>query len=102
MFFSTFMLYYRYYRLPTGGSRLQQNIPEAIERIRYMEALFDRLQAVFSEEDLQILLTYYEGGQWLADYRLDELGLLPPDLKRGVLSQDGVYNFLFEITENPD
>ena len=81
---------------------MQQNIPEAIERIRYMEALFDRLQAAFSEEDLQILLTYYAVGQWLADYRLDELGLLPPDLKRGVLSQDGVYNFLFEITENPD
>ena len=80
---------------------MQQNIPEAIERIRYMETLFDKLQAAFSEEDLQILLTYYEGGQWLADYRLDELGLLPPDLKRGVLSQDGVYNFFLKSQKLP-
>ena len=73
---------------------MQQNIPEAIERIRYMETLFDRLQAAFSEEDLQILLTYYEGGQWLRDFTLDEQGCFPVDLKRGVLSQDAVYDFL--------
>lgn len=62
-----------------------------------MEGLFDSLQADFSPEALQILLQYYEGGQWLQDYRLDELGYLPPDLKRGVLSEDGVYNFLAEL-----
>ena len=79
---------------------MEQNISEAIARIRYMEALFDTLQADFSPETLQILLQYYEGGQWLQDYRLDVLGYLPPELKRGVLSEDGIYNFLTEITEN--
>ena len=45
-------------------------------------------------EMLRLLRRYYEGGQWLRDYELDEQGLLPRDLKRGVLSQDGVYDFL--------
>ena len=45
-------------------------------------------------EMLRLLRRYYEDGQWLQDYELDEQGLLPRDLKRGVLSQDGVYDFL--------
>ena len=82
---------------PQEGIPLEQTILEAIRRIRYMETLFDALQANFSAEALQILLQYYESGQWLQDYRLDELGYLPPELKRGVLSEDGVYNFLAEL-----
>ena len=68
---------------------------DAILRIREMEARFDRLLADSPEpEDLSILLDYYENGQWLRDYRLDEQGLLPSDLKRGILSEDGFYNYL--------
>ena len=33
----------------------------------------------------------------MEDYQLDEQGLFPPGLKRGVLSEDGVYNFLTEL-----
>ena len=79
--------------------------PAIIDRIRQMEACFDALQQALAqdpaadnepwfESELQTLLAYYEGGQWLYDYTLDEAGLLPPDLKRGVLSQDAVYNFM--------
>ena len=32
----------------------------------------------------------------LSDFEADEAGLLPPDLKRGVLSEDGIYNLLEE------
>ena len=75
----------------------------AIDRIAQMELCFDILlaadtSAIRKDPALRTLLeqltTYYEGGQWLQDYRLDEQGLLPPDLKRGVLSQDAVYLFL--------
>ena len=60
-----------------------------------MEARFDRLLADSPEpDDLSILLDYYENGQWLRDYRLDEQRLLPSDLKRGILSEDGFYNYL--------
>ena len=77
-------------------------ISEATERIRQMEARFDNLLAlaeldpaqIREQEDFRILLAYYEGGQWLRDYALDEQGLLPRDLKRGILSEDGFWNLL--------
>lgn len=73
---------------------------EAIDRIRRMEEIFDTLRADPSRTDLRRELTaYYEGGQWLRDYELDERGLLPKDLKQGILSQDGVYNFLSDTEE---
>ncbi len=82
---------------------------ETIARIEKMEQHFDllcdrvktgpdflekdeSLRAVFDE-----LIHYYTGGRWLRDYELDEKGLLPGDLKRGVLSQDGIYNLLSEM-----
>ena len=72
----------------------------AIERITRMEEVFDVLRADPAREDLRReLAAYHEGGQWLHDYELDEAGLLPPDLKRGVLAQDGVYNFLNDTEE---
>ena len=79
---------------------------ETIERIRVMEQYFDLLQEIAisdpnalregssSAQKLKILAQYYESGQWLRDYELDEQGLLPQNLKRGVLSQDVLYAFL--------
>lgn len=84
---------------------------EAIERVRQMEAYFDKLQDVVNKnsdalwddasvrEIIGILTRYYEGGQWLKDYELDERGMLPGDLKRGVLAQDAVYDLLEMISD---
>lgn len=78
----------------------------AIERIRQMERYFDMLQntaphALRGDPSLQTalrtLIQYYENGQWLKDYQLDEQGLLPQGLKRGVLSQDALYDLLERI-----
>ena len=68
---------------------------DIIERITHMEALFDRArrEGVMPKE----LSDYYFGGQWLQDYQADERGELPPELKRGVLSEDGVWNLLTEL-----
>ena len=82
---------------------MQHALDEAIHRIQKMEAVFDALQDLSFREDphfpayLQALINYYENGQWLRDYALDEQGYLPNGLKRGVLSEDGVYNFLAQI-----
>ncbi len=42
------------------------------------------------------LEAYYGGGEWLSDYEADEAGLLPKDLLRGVLSEDGLHDLLAE------
>lgn len=67
---------------------------ERVERIKRMEAVYDRLHIAFDRELFTELRAYYEGGAWLSDYLSDERGELPPDLKRGVLSQDGVWELL--------
>lgn len=91
--------------MEAAKSEIQDPVNDAICRVREMEQRFDDLQAgrlsgAEFREQLQILLRYYEGGQWLADYRMDEAGCFPADLKRGVLSEDAVYNFLTELEED--
>lgn len=89
----------------------QEKLQETIERITLMEFYLDTIQKAleinpgFLKKEapagimLQELTEYYENGQWMADYEADEAGLLPSDLKRGVLSEDGIYNLLFEIEQ---
>lgn len=83
----------------------------AESRVRYYEALFDELLAALSdtdasEETLRALKDkagelerYLTGGGWKADFAADEAGLLPCALKRGVLSEDGLYNALEDYRE---
>jgi len=59
--------------------------PDRITRIREMEEIYDR-----ARKDMATLREYEESGLWLQDYEADERGELPRDLKRGVLSQDGL------------
>ena len=63
-----------------------------IERIEYMESLYD--MALATGQIPRELREYYENGQWLLDYEADERGELPATLKRGVLSQDGLWDLL--------
>ena len=77
-----------------------------IARIRRMEEILDKSsKAVFDlkqaldryaahTEDIRELEQYYTGGQWQKDFADDEDGKLPGELKRGVLSEDAVYDFL--------
>lgn len=79
---------------------------ETIDRIQKMEAVFDRAQSLMeaSEEnreeylafqgEIEKLAKYYESETWKEDFALDEEGKLPKDLKRGVLSEDGIYDLL--------
>ena len=79
---------------------------EQIERITRMEALFDKSEEVVKrletaledfaklQPDIAELEAYYDGPDWRADFEADEAGLLPKDLKRGVLSEDGIYDLL--------
>ena len=79
-----------------------------IKRIEQMENIFDKVQNEIKENNLsaeelvQELKIYYESGLWLLDYEADERGELPVELKRGVLSQDGLYNLLCEWDERKE
>lgn len=88
---------------------LKRGGEDVLSRIARMEDIYDRLlESAHSDPknaDAQLLAkltVYYEGGQWRKDYELDEQGLLPPTLKRGVLSQDGVFDLLAKIREAKD
>ena len=79
---------------------------EQIERIQHFEMLLDRVAPVLGnleealdafegiQEDVKELAAYYEDDDWREDFEADEAGKLPADLKRGVLSEDGVYDVL--------
>ena len=79
---------------------------EQIERIQHYETLLDRIAPVLEnleealdafegiQEDVKELAAYYEDDDWREDVEADEAGKLPADLKRGVLSEDGIYDVL--------
>ena len=79
---------------------------EQIERIRHYESLLDRIAPVLEnleealdafdgiQEDVKELSAYYESDEWRDDFEADDAGKLPQDLKRGVLSEDGIYDVL--------
>lgn len=74
--------YRRFYRL------------DRIERVEKYERLFDEAAASHDPEKLRLLDAYCTSGEWRDDYEADERGELPPELKRGVLSQDALYDLL--------
>ena len=82
---------------------------EQIKRITEMEGCLDASEkairqlseALSAFEEVQPLYgklsDYYGSDRWLQDFEDDEAGKLPRDLKRGVLSEDAVYDL---VTEN--
>ena len=84
---------------------------EQIARIRKMERRLDRALAAVKrltgalnkweavQDDIAALEEYYGNGEWRKDFEDDEAGRLPADLKRGVLSEDGIWNLLSDCKE---
>lgn len=79
---------------------------EQIERIKRMERCMDQASVAVmdlsaalerymaAQEAIHALEAYYGSDEWRKDFEDDEAGLLPKDLKRGVLSEDGIWNLL--------
>ena len=65
---------------------------EATAAVRQMEEAVERYEAV--QEAVAVLEAYLGSEEWRQDLADDEKGLLPQDLKRGVLSEDGIWNLL--------
>jgi hypothetical protein len=76
------------------------------DRIHAMEEKLNRCRAALDavetaldafddvQQDLADLEAYYGSDDWFSDLAADERGELPPDLLRGVLSQDAIYDLL--------
>ncbi|SDB51939.1 hypothetical protein SAMN02910263_02618 [Butyrivibrio sp. INlla16] len=89
-------------KLDTGDSA-------AFKRIKEMETILDTALQKLGAEDIEELkayqpeidrlAAYYSSQDWKDDFALDEAGKLPADLKRGVLSEDGIYNMLERYKE---
>ena len=80
-----------------------------VERIKWMEQRFNNALAAIKDEsaaslkaikeDVAELSKYYGSELWKQDFAADEAGNLPPDLKRGVLSEDGIWNLLSDYRD---
>ncbi|MCR5087558.1 MAG: DUF4298 domain-containing protein [Lachnospiraceae bacterium] len=90
-------------------------------RVREMEGVFDRATALLKEigkfgakakktraagklrqelrTAIDALEAYYESPLWKADFAANEDGRFPAGMKRGVLSEDGVYDLLEQYGE---
>ena len=77
-----------------------------IERIKEMETCLDKVLAATNQlrealDEYEAVVPqylklsgYYGSAAWREDFEADEAGEIPRDLKRGVLSEDAVYDLL--------
>ena len=82
------------------------DVKDIISRVEEYESKLDRATMVLTEleaaleeyervkGDLDDLREYLDSGQWREDYEADERGELPEDLKRGVLTEDAIWDLL--------
>ena len=69
------------------------------ERVKLMESLYDKaLKGNASKDDIEVLDKYLSVG-FKDDFEADENGMFPDTLKRGVLSEDGLYDLLESLKE---
>ncbi len=83
----------------------------ARKRISEMEEIFDEVAAAQDsleravdnykslQDKVRKLEDYYSGDQWKEDFAMDEQGEIPADIKRGVLSEGGIYDLLERKSE---
>ncbi|MBQ9241666.1 MAG: DUF4298 domain-containing protein [Proteobacteria bacterium] len=84
---------------------------QEIKRIQKMEQALDEIATAHNalaaaltefavkQDQLAELSSYYGSQDYHHDLVMDENGQLPSDLKRGVLSQDTVYDLLIDLHE---
>ena len=72
--------------------RMEEILDKSGKAVRDLQEALERYIAL--EEEIRDLELYYTGGQWQKDFADDEAGKFPRDLKRGILSEDSVFDFL--------
>ena len=77
--------------------KMERRLNRASTAMKRLEAALDKWEAV--QEDIAALEEYYGCDLWKQDFADDEAGLLPADLKRGVLSEDALWDLLTACKE---
>lgn len=72
--------------------KMEQNYEESSKAIRKMLIALDDYEK--AQKAYRQLSDYYFSSLWMKDYEDDEAGKLPEDLKRGVLTEDLVYDLV--------
>lgn len=78
--------------VPQHVYRMENILDNAIQKMDALEKKIEEYE-IFQAE-IQKLEAYYTSPQWKADFAADEAGEFPDKLKRGVLSEDGIWNML--------
>ena len=78
-------------------SSMEQLMERASSAVINFSAALDKF--VEAQQAIAALSDYYGSDEWKQDFADDEAGLLPADLKRGVLSEDGIWNLLADNRE---
>ena len=78
-------------------TQMEQRMERATAAVMSLSAALDRYEEV--REDISALEAYYDSDTWKQDFADDEAGKFPADLRRGVLSEDGIWNLLSDARE---
>ena len=73
-------------------TEMEQRLDRASAAVEALEIALGQYAAV--QDDLAELDTYLGSPEWHADRDDDEAGRLPKGLRRGVLSEDAIWNLL--------
>lgn len=71
---------------------MELRLDRASAAVMELSAALDKYED--AQEAIASLEAYYGSDEWRKDFADDEAGRLPQDLKRGVLSEDAVWNLL--------
>ena len=77
--------------------RMERHLRTALAAVKRLEGALDKWEA--AQVAIAALDEYYGSEAWRQDYADDEAGLLPDNLSRGVLSEDGIWNLLTDCQE---
>ena len=79
---------------------MERHLDKALAAVKRLTAALDKYEA--AQEAIMALDEYYGSKLWRQDLADDEAGRLPEGLKRGVLSEDGIWNLLTDCKELND
>ena len=77
--------------------QMERRLDRALAAVKRLSAALDKWETL--QDDIAALDKYYGSDTWRQDLADDEAGLLPQDLKRGVLSEDGIWNLLTDAKD---